>query len=128
MSEVTIDPVIIIEVNGHRVRSEADWRERENRIVYTSTLVDDAGEPLPQLEGAAPMQALNQQILHNNPEYPIEQLLYDAEISRHRFAQELAGHTHIQRLRSLIGPHKKDRTVAPPVVTAPRVERPKKKV
>lgn len=119
-----IDPVIIIEVNGHRVLSVVDWPERSNVLTVTSQLVDAAGEPLVQEEGAPPVAQQNKITFHNNPDYGQEQALHDVEMARFKFAGEIAGHGQVHALRLAIGPHQVAPPEKPPVVSAPRVPRP----
>lgn len=125
--EVAIDPVIIIEMNGWRVRSEVEWPKGRQELVVVSRLVDQNGEPIPQAEdeGAPPAENRHLVVITKNPDYTDRQLLYDVEVIRFQKARDLAGHPHIMALREKVGPHRKA-VQLPPVVTAPRHDRPEK--
>jgi hypothetical protein len=95
-----IDDVIIIEVNGQRVRSEVIWPKRSRVLVIAFALLDAAGEPLPFVEGEPPVEMMGTVTMQPDQEYSEHQALHDVEIARHRFATELAGHSHVPRCAS----------------------------
>lgn len=119
-----IEAAIIIEFDGYRVLSEVEWPERTQQILVRSRLIDDQGQPLPQVEGEAPVENTHAIFLSPNPDYSEEQLTYDVETARFARARELAGKTIVGGLREKVGLHQNDPTAVPSVVTSPSVARP----